>query len=279
MRLTLGTWFATTMTGACLVMAEPAHGAEPEPALGLEVDVSALPQDEETEGLRWLLVERQTRILRDGGIAVAEEDDRDAARIRVTVSRYGEGDVNYRFTVKLLEGGATTVERTLTCDLCRDTELVTKVGEEIARVSGRYVYEHEAGAREPEPNGRDEGNGAEPVDSGTPTDQEARPVGAAGYAGIAALVAGAGVTVGGVILLTKKPEVRLSPEDRRVEEVTTHRRLGTAFTAVGAGVLAAGVVLVVVDQTVLRKRRAKRHAVLHPSVGPNGVGLSLTGRF
>lgn len=273
MRRVLSLW----LTMASMALPGMARAMEPEPTMALEIDVSALPQDGETEELRGLLLERQARILRDGGIALVE-DVPDAAKIRVTVSRYGEGDVNYRFSVALLEGRETTVERTLTCDLCRDTELVTKVGEEVARVSGRFMYEREAAAGT-KPDEPVEGDGTDPSQGQPLADHEGKRVGATGFAGIAALVAGTGVAVGGLILLAKKPDVRLAPDDLQVEEVTTHRRLGIGLSAAGAGVLATGIVLLVVDQTVLRRRRAKHHAVFVPTAAPNGFGVSLTGRF
>lgn len=130
---------------AIVSAAAPAPAAEP--TVAVEVDVSALPDEDFTRWLAENLVERQETVLRDGGIEVAEGDDADA-RIRVTVSRYGELGVHYRFTVALFEGEANTLkaEHTLTCELCKDSMLVTKVGDEVARMSGRFLHEREGEA-------------------------------------------------------------------------------------------------------------------------------------
>ncbi|MCA9708073.1 MAG: hypothetical protein KDK70_19635, partial [Myxococcales bacterium] len=124
------------------------------------------------------------------------------------------------------------------------------------------------------------GEGAEPA-TGSPTDGEGRRVGAAGYAGIGALAVGLGVTIGGVVVLTEEPEERLQASSARFVETIHRRPLGGALTGVGAGLLAAGVVLVVVDQTVLRKRRdpRRRTATLVPSVLPSSAGLLWAGHF
>lgn len=274
MRRLLIMWFA--MAVACVAWPATARAEGPEPSLELEIDVSALPRDDETEGLRFLLVEAQTRILRDGGIAVVE-DGSASARLRVVVSRYGEGDLNYRFTVMLLEGEAMAVERTLTCDLCRDTELITKVSEEVARVSGRFAYEREEAARvegsasEGEPTGAEEGNPAEKV----------RRVGGAGWAGIGLAAAGIGLGIGGAVELARPSTWDLRPDDNRYEVSVRPRALGAALLGVGGSLLVTGVVLLAVDQTVLLERRMRRvrRMALVPSFSSTGVGVSWSGRF
>jgi hypothetical protein len=277
MTVALSIWLSLAIASTAV----PARAEEPKPAVAIEVDVSALPDEDFTAWLKEDLVERQKRVLRDGGLEVVGEGDADAT-IRVIVSRYGEGDVNYRFTVALFEAkqSAPMVEHALTCDLCKDSDLVTKVGEEVARMSGRFMHEREAGAGAPS-DGQVENGGAEPIEGEPPTDRESKRVGAVGYAGIGALVAGVGVTVGGVVLLTKDPTIRIPPDRTPEEEVVTYRRLGAGLTAGGATMMATGIVLLVVDQTVLRKRRVKRGAstVLHPTFSPAGIGVSFTGRF
>lgn len=263
--------------------AVPAQAAEP--TVSVEIDVSALPKDDATARLEVSLVERQTQILEDGGFEIV---DGAKARIRVTVSRYGDLGIHYRFTVALFDGASATprAERTLSCELCRESELVTKVGEEVARMSGRLLHEPEQPPEqtpEPQPE-QPEGSadeGATQPPEADPVDPPGKRIGVAGYSGIAALPIGVGLVVGGVIALTKEPTVELLPQDKQVERVTTHRRLGAGLTAAGAVVLVSGVVLLVVDQTVLRKRRSKRSAFVlpHPSPAPAGFGVSLTGRF
>lgn len=267
-------------------VAAPAQAAEPaKPTVAVEVDVSALPDEEFTRYLKRDLTERQVRILADGGLEVADDAN---ATIRVVVSRYGDHDVHYRFTVALFEGDAETpkVERTLSCELCKDSELVTKVGEEVARVSGRLLFEPEArpedspGPQPEHPEGS-ANDGTTPPSERDPVHPPGKRIGIAGYSGIAALPIGVGLMVGGVVALTKEPTVRIPPDRTPEEEVITHRRLGISLTTAGAVVAAAGVVLIVVDQTVLRKRRSERRAaaILHPSISPAGLGVSLTGRF
>lgn len=262
----------------------PAQAAEP--TVSVEIDVSALPKDDATARLKVSLVERQAQILEDGGFEIV---DGAKAKIRVTVSRYGDLGIHYRFTVALFEGASATprAERTLSCELCRESELVTKVGEEVARMSGRLLHEPEQQPeqdpeRQPEDQPEESANGgATQPEEGDPVSPSGKRIGVVGYSGIAALPIGVGLVVGGVIALTKEPAVELLPQDKHVERVTTHRRLGAGLTAAGAVVLVSGVVLLVVDQTVLRKRRSKRSAsvLLHPSPAPAGFGVSLTGRF
>lgn len=276
MRQLLITWF--TMAMAYMAWPAIARAEQPKPTLVLEVDVSALPRDDETEGLRFLLVERQTRILQEGGIAVVESDSEEA-RIRVTVSRYGEGDLNYRFTVMLLEGEAVEVERTLTCDLCRDTELVTKVSEEVARVSGRFLHEREAAAGA-EPGIR-EGGPAESQPGEFELAPRVRRVGGAGWAGIGLAAAGVGFGVGGAVELAKPATRELSEGDYLTRTVTEPRLLGSTLLGVGIGLIVGGAVLTAIDQTTLleRRRRRARQLSLTPSFSATGVCLSLSGRF
>lgn len=248
-----------------------------EPSIAVEVDVSALPDEDFTRWLEENLLERQKTVLHDGGIEVAEGADADAT-IRVTVSRYGELGVHYRFTVTLTEAGATTpkAEHTLPCELCKDSVLVTKVGDEVARMSGRFMYEREEAARVEARDAGAEAEGTEPSES-----KKARRVGGAGWAGIGLAAVGVGFAAGGAVELAKPATRELSVESYRYETFARSRQLGAALVGVGAGLLVTGAVLIVVDQTVLLERRRRRARPLSfvPSFSATTMGLSWSGRF
>lgn len=120
----------------------------------------------------------------------------------------------------------------------------------------------------------------EPTDP-EPVDREEKRIGAAGYAGIASLTLGLGLGIGGVFLAVEKPKLRPHPTDDQSFEQVSRRPLGYGLTAAGASLLVTGVVLVAVDQTVLRKRRARGGsvAVIVPTLLPTGAGLVFVRRF
>lgn len=262
-------------------------------AVRIEVEVSvapetSLPADDQTwKTMRRWVTDNQTSVLEDAGFVVSEDA---AYVVRTELSVYGEYGVNTKGTLSLI--GDAGSQREFVCEACKDSEILAKVDDETEVLADRLRAKLSAGpeqeaqhasATEPESTAarRGNGNSGDSAVGNRPVDGEAKRLGAAGYAGIGSLVVGLGVTIGGVIVLAEEPEQRLQASSARFIETVHRRPLGGALTGIGAGLLATGVVLVVVDQTVLRKRRAHRRsaATLAPSILPNGVGLSWGGRF
>lgn len=270
------------------VLATPTAAlAEPlaETAVRIEVDVSALPKADFPENTRQWIVDNQTAVLEREGFVI--RDDAIHA-MRIEVSRYGEDGIHLK--ARLLLVGDPDSVREINCEACLNSQFLKKVDEETAVLADEL--RQKLAAAEPEPVSQPERAAetepaegvAEPheqrVTSDEPTDREEKAIGAAGYAGIGALVAGLGVTLGGVVVLTEDPTIRLQPLNDDVEEVVDRVPLGAGLTGIGAAMLVTGAVLVTVDQTVLRKRRSRlSRGVLVPVVSVSGAGLSWTARF
>lgn len=278
---------ATVATVVACTLAMPglvSAATQPE-AVRLEVDVSALPNDRLAEDTRTWVLKHQTTAFQEAGFTVSE----DASRVvRIEISRYGEYGVNTK--ARLTVVGDEGLIREFTCEACRDSQFLDKVGQETAALAEQLRGEIEASrepAAEPEPTieqppetaTQDEGR--EPARGEEPTDHEGAPLGAAGYAGIGALAVGAGMTLGGAIVLLQGESRTLHPDRDRQLEVTDRAPLGAGLTSVGIGLLVTGAVLVTIDQTVLRKRRSSRAqaSVVVPVVAPTGLGLSWAARF
>lgn len=272
---------STSLTLALMLAGSPAHArVQPQSddtrsTVSLDIDLSALPPGEyTTEYIDENLAAHQARVLSEGGIDVVDDAD---ATIRIIISRYGEGDIHYRYSVALLEEGveAPTVERTLACELCRESDLFVKVGEEVARMSGRLLYAPKSSQT------TEEGSTEPPPEEDEPPPPRVRRVGGAGWAGIASAALGIAVGVGGVVELRRPPERLIRPRDDRQTMITQPRALGRALVGVGVGMVIAGAVLVIVDQTVLldRRRDRARAATLVPVVTDSIAGVAWSGRF
>lgn len=265
-----------------IVLAPLMAHAEPsaaKPEVAFELDTSAMPDNWSTDYIKEHLVEHQLRILQGGGLEVV---DGAAATIRVTLSHYGKNDVNSRFTVALYEDGAetATVERTLTCEACTDTDLFVKVGEEVARQSGRLLYAADEG--EPQVEERPSTAPQPSEDTTLPTTDHGhvrvRRIGGLGYAGFGLALAGVGFGIGGAVVLREPLSWDLRSGLDGIERGVEKRRpLGLGLVGTGGVLLAAAVGLVVADQTIMLERR--RNRALVPSVSTSAFGLLWSGRF
>lgn len=235
--------------------------AASEPRVSLDIDVSALPNDEVTKELQTWLRDHQTKILQDGGIEVVSDAD---TTIRISVARYGEGDVHYRATIVMIDrregDGSVVAPREIECQACRDSDLAARVGEEVARLSGRILY----APSEPDSarNPRESALQPEPEKS-----TSVRAIGPLGFSGIAVLSVGVGATIAGGLLAVKPAEWR--PVSNGAE-MRNYRPTGIALASVGSAVVLAGAAIIAVD--VIR-RRDKRKLTLLPTIGPSGLAL------
>jgi hypothetical protein len=269
----------------CALCVSSSVSAEPLPrrtvTVRLDVDVSALPDDRFTNVLRANVVRRQTATLERAGVGVSDE-----ARgvLRIEIGRYGDDGIHYRAELTIV--GDEGAVRELTCEACTDAQFLEKVDVETAVLAERLAQDDEPPEPATEPPAEVAPTPEEPV----PTEEPAEPepvepkekrVGGAGYAGIASLTLGLGLGIGGVVLAVEEPKLRPRPmHDQSFEEIS-RRPLGYALTGVGASLVIAGVVLVVVDQTVLRKRRGRgaRDTIVLPTPSPTGAGLTFIRRF
>lgn len=249
----------------------PALAAEPKVAL--DVDVSALPNTEITEELRDWLVEHQTAVLRDEGI----ETSQDAPRLlRVVLSRYGEGDVHYRVTLVLVDRSteAVELEHTITCELCRDTDLTARVGQEVARLLSDHLRHDSVPPPDPEPLGPAPTKERAPVRPAAPAEApRARALGPLGSVGVASLVVGVSTTGAGIALALRPDRWRQNTGG--VQQRST-RPVGLALVGVGSAVLVSGVALVTVD--VVRRKRRPRTSLI-PMLTPSTLTLNMNTRF
>ncbi len=270
---------ASLLAFPLVVAAAPAYAAVP--TVDVEVDVSALPPGDVTERLQGHLLEHQNRVVTDTGLELADNAD---ATIRVIVSRYGEGDVHYRATVALLRAGAEAVEveRMLTCELCRDGELVLKVGEEVEVLAERALYApadeqpDEADAKagtKTEANAKTDGSTEPNEDTSTTTTEKPKKLGPLGGAAIASIVVGTGTLAAGIPLALAPDRIR--PSTMGVERRTT-RPTGIVLASVGGVLLASGAALLAID--VLSRKRQRRVSFL-PTASPSMMTVSIGMRF
>jgi len=245
------------------------------PTVDLDIDLSALPADDVTKGLEYFLIEHQTEVIRDAGLEV---EDGAPFVIRIKVSRYGDQDLHSRADVALLEVGADAprVARTVECELCRDGDLVMKVGTEVGRLSAQVLYEPATAEDEPDdPGGVPAGEAAEPRaddQAGEPqTAERAKVIGPLGYAGIGSAVLGAAGLASGIPLALRSDESRGGADGA---EIRRTRPTGIALASIGGALLMTGAVLVSVD--LVRRGKQRRVSFLP---GPTMLGISARGRF
>lgn len=237
-----------------------------EPEASLEVDLSALPSGKVTVALKARLVKHQLEMLGNGGIRIVGKADR---TIRVSVKRYGDDGENYEATILMLASGAVEHERTFACELCSDTELVTKVGKEVTRLSGRILS---VAPQTPAATGNGEPKADEPKADEPPSAEGSSAIGALGGVGIGVAVLGVAGVAAGVPLSRKSDAVRGAEGDADVRRL---RPSGLALVGVGGGLMVVGAALIVLDVV----RRKKTRTAFLPTVTPNGVAFTLRGRF
>jgi len=279
----MGLAFAGVLALPALASAEPIS----ETAVRIEIDTSALREDEQLETEQWV-TDKQTAVLKEAGFVVSDDAEH---VIRIEISRYGEYGVHAKGRLMLV--GDEGSVREFICEMCGVSQFLTKVVEHTELVAERLrrnlTEEKEpAGGSDPaielehvpQVGAEAEVGPTKLVVDDEPVDHGGKRLGGVGYAGVASLVAGFGVTLGGIIVVVEDPSDDPRPDHDRDVEITDRVPLGAGLTVGGALLLATGAALLAVDQTVLRKRRSQgTRAVFAPAVSPTTVGFSWTARF
>lgn len=105
-----------------------------------------------------------------------------------------------------------------------------------------------------------------------------RSVSPVGTSGIVLGAAGLGLAVTGIIRMVE-PETRtIAPHNDELILIINTGRQGRALLGAGLGVAAVGAAMLVVDLTVLRKRRERRFTAA-PVLGSSAAGMRLRVRF
>lgn len=270
-------WLVSTVLAAAIVL-EPAPNAAP-PKVRLEVDTSSLPESSATNSFTRWLVQDQTGTILDGGVEVSPDA---STGIRIVITRYGEHDVHYKAALGLVDGNGELVgeERVITCELCTDGQLITKVSPEVARLSARVLYAPVAVVEEPvvvePPPQEPEEPKAEPEAAAEPTppvQPQRKAVGTVGAVGIASAVVGFGVTAAGIGLAVAPDRARVG--DGGVDRLST-RPTGLSLVGIGTALMVTGAVLVVVD--AVRRKKGRRVSVL-PQINGSSLALSFSVSF
>lgn len=262
---------------AVALIGGPSHAEVTAPPVKVEVDVSTLPDSEVTRDLARKIAEHQAQVLQDAGVDVTEHG---SLILRVTVSRYGDGNVNYRATIAIVRDGnpKAIAERSMTCDLCRDGEFIIRIGDGVARMASFILYgQEEVPSREPVEERPDSTppNGSQQTPENPEPERRPPPkrIGPMGFAGIASLATGTGLLAAGIPLALAPDRVRLAGD---IVERRSTRPTGMALASVGSVLIAAGVVLTTLD--VIRRKKQRRAAFV-PYVAPTGVAVSMEVRF
>lgn len=114
--------------------------------------------------------------------------------------------------------------------------------------------------------------------AGRDAEVEPAPLGPVGIVGIVVGVGGLGMSGFGISRLVKGETRERDAQRDQFGVARDFRPQGRAFLGAGVGVAAVGVTMLVVDLTVLRKRRTRAVAIV-PSFGSDAAGLEVRGRF
>lgn len=118
-----------------------------------------------------------------------------------------------------------------------------------------------------------------PVDNGGDTVPTAAKRGPATWAGVGLLTAGTVASVVGGILVGRGSSEVLEAGSSQRGSATDFLRPGSITLGVGLGAIVSGIALIVIDNTVLRKRRASNHLSVVPALNSETAGLWLKGKF
>lgn len=270
---------------AMLASAVGPAGSEPDVRqVVLEIDGKKLLDEQiavSAENTLYFVRSDSTKALSETHGVKVVEDAQGAPAILVSLSwvNYSESIYGVRLEARRPGEEAEIVE-SFEC-ACVDSELTAAI---IARLPAALEQLEQPDVRPSEP--AVEGTRSDPPASNPEPDppvtnaKDDKPA-ALGAVGIVGIVVGAGGLgmVGFGASRIAKGETRMIDEDREQFGIISDARpQGRAWLGAGVGVAAVGVTMLVVDLTVLRKRRARAVAVV-PSFGVEMTGLTVQGRF
>ena len=116
----------------------------------------------------------------------------------------------------------------------------------------------------------------EPPDA-TPSPRS--PISVVGITGAVLAAGGVGALGFGISRWAKGEQRELDPHDEERERVRDYGPQGRAWVGVGAAGVAAGATMLVLDLTVLRRRRRAAPISMGPVIGPTLTGIRIHGRF
>lgn len=245
-------------------------GSEPERSVALELDVSRLPEDELTEDLSSHAIAHQKDVLVRAGVRVSD-DAKDV--VRLEISRFGDSGVHYRGRLSIV--GDAESSREFDCQACTDTEFLQMIEVETALLA-RRLGEDEAvevvEEPEAEPTADKEAGPQDEPEAPRVPEAQGRRVGGLGWAGVGVGLVGAGLAVGGAILLPRDLVTRGLPG---MVDARSPRTLGIGLLAGGGVALVAGLSMLAVD--LVRRRPSK--VALVPHGGSHHAGVTFTVRF
>lgn len=234
------------------------------------------------------VVDHTVFFVRDGGVkalrakpGVSVVEDAGAPAIIVTLSWADYDESTYGVSIQTQQPGeAPRVLETFECE-CINSGLATAVSERLPAA----LEQLDAPPAE-EPTAVVEGAPADPADpeiapSDATRDDPARPgkpLGGVGIAGLVVAAGGLGMAGFGISRLAVGETRMPDPDGEQFDIIRDLRPPGRAWLGAGLGVTAVGVTMVVIDATLLRKRRG-RQVTLTPSLGPMQAGVELRGRF
>lgn len=279
------------LSGMLLALTVASSGEDPSYVeTRIEVDIEPLiagseakdPEMERTlaEGVRDEVVGRLGDAFGEQDVPLVKTDADAVVRIGLEWKVYLDSHYQVRIEVER-DGKTEVVSDSLECVLCDGPKLAELLAKQVPAIVERLEVE----ATEPAPAETPTEEGAETGDEPSESpevDREPRgkKIGPLGYAGIGSAALGAAGVIVGAVHLARGEQRALEP-DLRFERVDDYRPAGAVFLGVGGAVLLTGVALIVVDQTVMKKRRAAtaKRPTLSPTFHAHGAGLALSARF
>lgn len=268
---------------ALMVAQEPPPTDAAPPQVALQIDFAGLLEHQDAaaaeETATFLRQDTTVALRQTHGVEVV--DDAQAPAVVVELGWVDYAQSNYQIVVRARRPDevAQVVER-YECE-CIDSGVIESVLQRLPEALQQLeeqppapaeTAEAETVAVEPEPPAA--------VDEDPPAEEpsKARPIGAVGITGAVVAAGGLGALGFGISRLSRGEERRPAPMNEERQQLQDFRPQGRVWVGIGVGAAVVGTAVLVVDLTVLRRRRQARVA-LTPTLGPSTAGLQLHGRF
>lgn len=251
----------------------------------VDVDVDSLIADSPAEDLQF---ERRThnnagrevkarleQALLEAGVPLEQDQPEAVVRVKLEWKVYLES--HYIITI---EAGSQDPLGPIVseCELCNQKQLATKVAAQVQDLLPSLERKEEVPVEDAAVHVSQPPVEVEKPGTGHEVERNrGRSLGPAGWIGLTSGVAGIVVTGWGAALLRRGVERQPNPDLVFMFE-DDYRSSGRALLAVGSVVFATGVSLIVLDQTLLKKRRNSPTKTRSLSVSPLGQ-IVVSGRF